>query len=299
VTSEVVYNPSNGFFERTATLGQMLMGGPDSASDNTSTSGDVIYNNFSYPIVITSAQPMTTAALSGDNCFFLNVGGIWQVNASWNGELMCVGASGQQAIAGMNYGSRGVLIKPGDRLIYQSTSPAGTGQINLATVTLAPATSIAANAVMSRMRFPRWDSGTTVPANSTLTVGAGCAGPSCAIVPVGPAGPNQLVQSSNYWFVAPVHTAIRGMTLYNGSVSGTLRVAQQGGANIATYSFSQPSLLTGGMNAFTPLDIDVPQGALVGIDYNLINSTGGAGTIDFVGYVWFDQSTPFTPPADY
>jgi hypothetical protein len=117
--------------------------------------------------------------------------------------------------------------------------------------------------------------------------------------------------------VAPVHTAIRGITIYNGDFTATLRVVHQGGANISTYSFQLEPVKSGGQtvlgpqamdqwfgaqqngSAFVPIDIDVPAGDLVGIDYTLVNSTSGAGKIDFVGYVWFDQSTPFSPPADY
>lgn len=134
-------------------------------------------------------------------------------------------------------------------------------------------------------------------------------------MPSFPGGPQNLLQSSNYWFPSPVHTAVRGITIYDGEITGiiiaTLRIAQPGGANIATYQFQ----IRGGSNsesfnawlgsqqngsAFVPLDIDLPAGALVGIDFQLMNPTSEDHYIDFVGYVWIDQrTTPFSPPADY
>jgi hypothetical protein len=286
-----------------------MMGGP--AYAGSVTIPDSIYNAFDFPIVITDVNLSTTSASAGDSCFFLNRGGIWQYSASWDGELMCV-MSGEQALPNINPGAwnRGVLLNPGERLIFQSTNPTQGGS-TMAIVTVGRASDFTS---MRRIRFPRWDSTYSVPAGSTLTVGAGCDNPTCAVVPLGPAGPNQIIQSSNSWFVAPVHTAIRGITIYGGYVTATIRVAFQGGVNLHTYNFQlQPVTVGAGLSlgpeafnfwfgaqqngsAFVPIDIDVPAGTLVGIDYQLTNPNASvASPIDFAGYLWFDQAVPFTP----
>jgi hypothetical protein len=143
-------------------------------------------------------------------------------------------------------------------------------------------------------------------------VHAGC-GKNCVIkpsavppekVPVGadPTDPLYL-QSSNDWYLSPVHTAIRGITIFtNTSVEGYVRVVQQGGQNIRPpYHFVidpvqvGSSLLLGPSafnhffgnsqngSSFVPIDIDVPAGALIGIDF-ILEKTG-----DFGGYVWLDR----------
>jgi hypothetical protein len=211
--------------------------------------------------------------------------------------------SAEQAKPGMHYSQwgRGVVLNPGDRLIFQATpqwNSGGTGLYAVSTVTFA---AVGSSVPMMRVRFPAWDSGYNV-SGGPLLIPAGCdAG--CAIHPskippqmITPGESPSEYPSSNNWYVSPVHTAIRGITIFaNTSVSGYVRVVQQGGQNISTpYFFTLGSPL--GPSAFNqafgaeqngssyvPLDIDVPAGALIGIDFTL-QSSG-----DFGGYLWLDQ----------
>jgi len=317
VQTEIQLSAATGLYERPAILGTRLMGGASFCGDVSCL--DVIRNAFTYPIVVTETQPFSTyvsatgSGYSADNCFFLNRAAMFQDDTSWDGELMC-NYSQEQSKPSMDYGTwgRGVLLNPGERLIYQGSSQWNSGGFGLYSYSTVTFAAVGNYEPVSRIRFPRWDSGYVFPAGQTLTVYAGC-GKNCLIkpsavppekVPVGadPTDPRYL-QSSNDWYVSPVHTAIKGITIFaNTSVEGYLRVVQQGGQNIRPpYHFVIDPVQVGSSlvlgptafnqffgnsqdgSSFVPIDIDVPAGALIGIDF-ILKSTG-----DFGGYVWLDR----------
>ena len=188
-----------------------------------------------------------------------------------------------------NYG-RGVLLKPGDSLIYGTAPGGANGFYGFANVFFARAD---AYVPMMRVRFPRWDTGWIGP-NGMLTVQAGCNVSSClpAGVWANVSDQSKPQRPSNDWYVVPQHTAIRGITVFGTTqMKFSIRVVQQGGIPLiapVTIDLSTVSTFSSGQSAFIPLDIDVPQGALVGIDFTLpVN--GILPGDDFAGYLWFDQ----------
>jgi hypothetical protein len=289
---------------RPLAYGTNILGGlAQSALPNGSwlTQGDAIRNDKNVPVVVTQAEVTSSYDgwwFSSDSCFTIGKPTTWQNDPDdehSGGELMCVYSS-EQARPNFNYGrsGRGVVLDPGQTLRFQATpnwGPSGNNHYATAHVTVAPADGYAK---MRRMRFPRVDS-----AYSAGLVQAGC-NENCTRVPMSVSeGMNPV--STNKWYVAATHRTIRGITIFtNTAVWGSLRVVQQGGADIRTpynfeinrdsYSYalgpqafdeSLGAQQTG--SAFVPLDIDVPVGALVGIDFYIYEDGG-----DFAGYVWFE-----------
>jgi hypothetical protein len=290
---------STGVARRAAVLGTMLMGGPTAGGrDN---SADTVYNNFSFPILVTLAQPyafqgFTLSSTAGDSCFYLNQGLIYQVDNSIDGELMCIHHPSSTTYPGLPYGDsqRGILLQPGQSLLYQGDSGGTAGYYDVTNVTFSMESNLVPLIPMMRVRFPRWDTGWNGSV-SPLTVSAGCDVASCPILATSSVTvpPGKPALPSNSWYVVPAATAIRGITVFGSTqMSFTIRIVQQGGAQLLdpiTIDLSTVADFVSGTSAFIPLDLDIPAGALVGIDYTLpVNPVGGP-TDDFAGYLWFDQ----------
>ena len=77
---------------------------------------------------------------------------------------------------------------------------------------------------------------------------------------------------SNDWYLSPIHTAIRGITIFGSKyMSFVVRVVYQGGVPVsAPISVNLNNLVSfNAGSAFIPLDIDVPAGALIGVDFTI------------------------------
>src|SRR5262249_22304565 len=121
---------------------------------------------------------------------------------------------------------------------------------------------------------------------------AGCADASCPVSPATTISgfPNV---NANPWYVAPAHTAVRGITVFAGTTEAfSVRVVWQGGAPVSppvTISLETYPPYSAFQNGFIPLDIDVPAGALIGVDFTLPVTPAGGAFDDFGGYLWLDQ----------
>lgn len=306
----------NDCTERPAKIGQMVMGGAALAGDLIY--ADAIVNNFNYPILIKKMSPVSSfvaddpASYTKDMCFYLNRGHTYQSDDNDDGEFSCT-YSEEQASPSIDFGSsRGLLLKPGERFIFQGSPQWGAnghgnhgeGLYAGAQITITPLESSGAIG-MRRIRFPRWDTSYSVSGgNVPLAVPAGCNTNDCASTPLG-VPPDKPLRNSNDWYVVSNATAIRGVSLFLGSakVAGTqrfkgcVRVVQQGGVDIRSpvcFDVSDVSFGPSTFNrvfgaqqngsSFINLDIDVPTGALIGIDFDL--SSDSPGSMDFGAYLW-------------
>lgn len=306
-------------YERPAKIGSMVMGGASFAGDLTYQ--DAIINQFPYPILVNSVAPVSSfvgnaqTPYSKDLCFYLGRPGTFQYDDNDDGEVACT-YSEEKDTPSVNFGSqRGLLLRPGERLTFQGTpqwqsggrGPSGEGLYAGSTVTISKAAP--GTIGMRRVRFPRWDTAYNVPAaNSPIHVYAGCDSAQCPAVPV-MVPPGKPKISSNSWYLAPQPTSIRGVSFFTGAsqtvgvqhFKGCIRVVKQGGANIrepwcfdiadkefgpSTFNRIFGALQNG--SSFVPLDIDVPAGALVGVDFTLLSESSGA--LDIAAYVWFSSN---------
>lgn len=297
-------------YERPAVFGTMVLGGASFAKDITYQ--DAIVNKYSFPIVVTSLSPSSSfigGAYSKDSCFFLNKGEIFQSDNSDDGEVACT-YSEEKLSPSILFGTKtGLLLKPGERLIFQGTPQWGSGGIGLYTGAKVTIAREGLGTVgLRRLRFPQWDTAYQVPAgNSPVTISAGCnksgCGPTPASVP-----PGKPLQNSNGWQVMSKATRIRGINFFYGSAQvpgvqrfkGCLRVVQQGGSdlrspwcfdvsdsNIGPATFNRIFGLQQSGSSYVPLDIEVPAGALIGLDFTL--SSESAGGLDLATYVFYEN----------
>lgn len=298
VQKQVQTDPQTGRWGRPVVLGTHVMGGPILAN-GTSTYPDVIFNAFSYPVLVTSAQPglfqglVSNLTSAGDSCFDMSGATVNGFDTSFGSsgltfaELMCSYPSTASTIPAMNYGdfNRGVILNPGESLIYQGTrTSSATGYYNFSTVTFS---AVGASTPMMRVRFPRNDQ-SWIGTPGMLTVPAGCDDATCAVQPNHTISPFTNV-ASNSWYQATQATSIQGITVYGTTnMSFTIRIVQQGGSPLVaptTINLAEVSTFASGQSSFIPLNINVPAGALVGIDFTLPVNAGPGD--DFAGYLWF------------
>ncbi|MBI5546521.1 MAG: hypothetical protein HY901_21785 [Deltaproteobacteria bacterium] len=295
-------------FKRPARHGVNLVGGATFADPITYIDG--IFNDQGTPLLVKRMAPQTsfraasTFGYSRDSCFYLNQGDIWQHDENDDGEVTCTYSETVDSSV-TDFRDRGLLLRPGEALLFQGTADwsGSSGQYTWAEVTGAPVTG--SDAPGRRVRFPKWDTGYVIPGGGRVSIPAGCTGgcpPTPTTVPAG-----KPLENSNWWYAAPEATHIRGISIFlsSGTAPGTqgaeacLRVVQQGGQDIRTpwcFSLSgdhfSPASYDQAFGAqqsgsnFVALDVDVPQGALIGFDFALV-SPGGGG-MDLAGYVWLD-----------
>jgi hypothetical protein len=317
-TNEIVKSPQIDGFERPAQIGTMVMGGPATAGDIIY--GDVIVNRTASPLYIRFIAPFSTfvgaatTPLSRDMCFFINRASIFQFDDNDDGEVACV-YSEETKDPTIDFGpTRGLVLRPGERFSFQGSPQwaakgrglQGEGLYAGAMVNITAKTENLRE--LRRVRFPRWDSmysvtGSRLPVN----IPAGCQDTRCAPVPhTVPEGKEK--RNSNSWFFAARPTAVRGISFFLGSAQipgqqqfkACVRVVQNGGTNLVPPSCFDFSSETFGPTAFNtalgpqqkgssflPLDIDVPAGAYVGIDFSV--SSDKAGVMDFAGYLWLEN----------
>ncbi len=270
----------------------MILGGATTTGEVPTADG--IINNYNYPIMITSIVPKSNYvgnSYSRDMCFYLNRNGIFQFDNSDDGESMCT-YSGQSSDPSIMFRpNAGYLLNPGERFYFQGTPQWGSSGVGLHVMAKIVVAAVGRESIpLRRVRFPKWD--TNYPATR---VPAGCVDATCATPRTVPPGKPAI--SSNWWYKPAASTYIRGVSFFanNKRISGCIRVTQNG-QNIRTpwcFDFREhvpgPELFSNVFgiyqngSSFVPLDISVPAGAAVGLDYTL----GDGG--DLAAYVYLDQ----------
>lgn len=300
--------PGMDAYARPLTISKNIVGGPSYAGQLTY--GDAIYNNFDYPVMVRTEESYTTFtaananAYSRDSCLALNRGGTWQYDDNDDGELACTYSDSKENPA-TNFKDRGILLNPGEKIIYQATpqwnSP-DTGEYAWAEINI---TRVLPNTFpVRRIRFPKWDTGYWATGGTTFTIAAGCDYPDCAPgTPTPHVDTSKPSQNSNWWFTTSSATTIRGISVFmsNGQSPGTQKVSacikiNNQGTVTSPYCFEvagdyfTPDLYTQvfgeSKSNFKPLDIPVPAGAKIGMDYTFYTQTDCG--LDFVGFVWVD-----------
>jgi hypothetical protein len=300
-------------YERAAVLGDNVLGGPafawNPARLEALTYGDSLYNAFPHPILvrkISSGSSYPGPVFSKDACLYLNRPATYQFDDNDDGEVNCTYSDTAQHPT-VDLLNRGLVLYPGERVVFQATPQWGAGgQGHHAWTTLHITAPDGVTAPLRRVRFPKWDTAYSV--NGTLYVGAGYNGAASVNTPSA-VPPGKPLQESNWWYPVPRHTAIRGLSVFlsNGQapgvqgVSACVRVVYQGGAPVRPpicFDFQGdligPSSFPGNNpgvpgSAFIPMDVDVPAGVLLGIDFTLRNPSGTPLAMDFAGYLWLDQ----------
>ncbi|MEY4616233.1 MAG: hypothetical protein RJB66_1193 [Pseudomonadota bacterium] len=310
VETGMAKSPTIDGYERPAIIGSMIVGGAAFAHDITY--ADAVVNKFSFPIVVSSLNPISSFmgnTFSKDSCFYLNRGAIYQFDDSDDGEIACV-YSEEQVSPSIKFAAQsGILLKPGERLIFQGTPQWGAGGVGLyAGAKITIAREGLGNVGLRRVRFPRWDTAYKVPGgNNPVTIGAGCDKPGCGPNPIA-VPPGKPLQNSNSWQVMDKATKIRGVNLFLSSAQvkglqrfkGCLKVVQQGGSelrapwcfditdsNMGPSTFNKVFGSQQNGSSYVSLDIDVPAGALVGLEFTLISEDEGG--LDLAAYVFFEK----------
>lgn len=309
----LVRAPGVDGFERAARIGTNVLGGPGWAERfypgaGHVTLGDAIVNQFDQPIAIRRFATATTyvpvppdTSYTRDACLDLNRVLIFQADDNDDGELTCVYTDAAEAPV-VDLGEAGAVLAPGERVIFQGQPQAGSTQHDQITAELEVTFADDARPVR-RVRFPRWD--TAYMVSDEVSVPAGSVGTDNVplIVPA-----EKPLQESNAWYPVTTARSIRGVSIFlsNGTPAGVqgveacVRVAAADGADLmnpACFELSadrfSPAMYEAafgpGGAGFLPLDLSVPAGAQVGVDFRLHSEAPGA--MDFAAFVWLDSDS--------
>lgn len=305
--NDVINGPQG--LERALVLGDNVVGSFVPGPHETNTP-DVVVNSTGRPLLVRRIDYGSnydgSRGYSRDTCIYLNRGGIYQFDDNDDGEIVCTYSDVAKDPV-QNFRETGILLRPGERLIFHATprwgrdesgNPNGLHKFVWAKLLVSEVNP--GLIPVRRIRFPKWDTGYSVNGSLMIAAGNESASPEPSSVP-----PDKPKRNSNWWYLSSDEVVIRGMSIFmsQGQPDGVqgakacLRVVRQGGANLieprcfdirddrfGPHTFDTIFGSAQGGSAFIRFDQHVPAGALIGMDITF--STDSPTHLDFVGYVW-------------